>query len=60
MFGDVAAIAQLLELRLQAMRALAAWDNTVLQKSHDGMMQERMECLRAAIEGPNVALTGRP
>ena len=39
------------EGRLQhdATRALEAWDCTVLPKSRDGMMQERMECLRTAI-----------
>jgi hypothetical protein len=36
-----------------ALRALVAWDGTVLPKAHDGMMQERMECLRDAL-GPNV------
>lgn len=30
-----------------AARALEAWDGTVLPRSHDGMMQERMEDLRA-------------
>ena len=32
-----------------AKRALEAWDSTVLPSGHDGMMQERMECLRAAL-----------
>ena len=43
-----------------AVRALEAWDSTVLPRSHDGMMQERMEELRAAL-GPNVGakLTAR-
>lgn len=36
-----------------ARRVLLAWDDTVLPKSRDGMMQERMEDLRAALE-PNV------
>ena len=45
------------ELRHDAMRALAAWDGTVLPKAHDGMMQERMECLRASLAdiGPSGA-----
>ena len=38
------------ELRHEAMRALVAWDGTVLPKAHDGMMQERMECLREALD----------
>jgi hypothetical protein len=44
-----------------AARALEAWDSTVLPRSHDGMMQERMEDLRAALAGPNgsVELTGQ-
>ncbi len=33
-----------------ARRALAAWDETVLPVAQDGMMQERMEDLRAAID----------
>ena len=37
------------ELRHDAMRTLVAWDGTVLPKAHDGLMQERMECLRAAL-----------
>ena len=37
------------ELRHEAMRALVAWDGTVLPKAHDGLMQERMECLREAL-----------
>ncbi len=41
----------LAELRHEATRALVAWDGTVLPKAHDGLMQERMECLRAALEG---------
>ena len=41
-------------LEVDAQRALEAWDSTVLPRSHDGMMQERMECLRAALAGPNV------
>ena len=40
------------EMRHEALRALVAWDGTVLPKSHDGLMQERMESLRAAL-GPN-------
>jgi hypothetical protein len=42
---------KLRELQHDAMRALVAWDGTVLPKAHDGMMQERMECLRAALAG---------
>ena len=41
------------EVRHTALRALVAWDGTVLPKAHDGLMQERMESLRAAL-GPNV------
>jgi hypothetical protein len=37
------------ELRHEAMRALVAWDGTVLPKAHDELMQERMESLRAAL-----------
>ena len=37
------------EIRRLAIRALCAWDESVLPKSNDGMMQERMEDLRAAI-----------
>jgi hypothetical protein len=37
------------ELRHEATRALVAWDGTVLPKAHDGLMQERMESLRAAL-----------
>lgn len=40
-------LARLLSVEAAARRALEAWDTTVLPKSHDGMMQERMECLRA-------------
>jgi hypothetical protein len=36
-------------LRHDAMRALVAWDGTVLPKARDGLMQERMESLRAAL-----------
>lgn len=39
------------DLRHEAMRALVAWDGTVLPKAHDGLMQERMESLRAALAG---------
>ena len=45
------------ELRHEVMRALVAWDGTVLPKAHDGLMQERMECLREAL-GPNGVLSG--
>jgi hypothetical protein len=40
---------ELAELRHEARRVLVAWDSTVLPKSHDGIMQERMESLRAAL-----------
>ena len=33
-------------------RLVDAWDSTVLPKSHDGMMQGRMEDLRAALAAP--------
>ena len=36
-------------------RLIDAWDSTVLPKSRDGMMQERMEDLRAALAAPAVA-----
>jgi hypothetical protein len=44
------------DLRNEAMRTLVAWDGTVLPKARDGLMQDRMECLRAALAalGPNV------
>lgn len=35
-----------------ALRALEAWDTTVLPKARDGMMHERMEDLRAATAEP--------
>ena len=38
-------------------RAIDAWDCTVLPVSDDGMMQERMECLRAALV-PNALNSG--
>jgi len=37
------------ELQRTAERAIEAWDTTVLHAPSDGMMQERMETLRAAI-----------
>ena len=37
------------EVRHAALRALVAWDGTVLPKAHDGLMQERMESLRTAL-----------
>lgn len=40
-------LARLLSVEAAARQALEAWDTTVLPKSNDGMMQERMECLRA-------------
>lgn len=33
-----------------AVRVIEAWDSTVLPRGYDGMMQERMECLRAALK----------
>ena len=36
-------------LRATARRAIDAWDSTVLPRSRDGMMQERMEDLRATL-----------
>lgn len=36
-------------------RLIDAWDSTVLPKSRDGMMQERMEDLRAALAAPATA-----
>jgi hypothetical protein len=38
------------ELRIMATRALIAWDGTVLSKSRDGLMFERMEDLRAVLD----------
>jgi len=38
-----------LKVESAAIRVLDAWDTTVLPKSNDGMMQERMECLREAL-----------
>lgn len=32
-----------------------AWDSTVLPKANDGLMQERMEDLRAALAAPATA-----
>lgn len=40
------------DLQIHVRRALEAWDCTVLPKSNDGMMQERMEDLRAALAQP--------
>lgn len=37
------------ELRNEVLRVLVAWDGTVLPKSHDTVLQERMESLRAAL-----------
>lgn len=37
------------QVRHSAQRALGAWDSTVLPKTNDGMMQERMEDLRASL-----------
>lgn len=36
-------------LREDVERALAAWDTTVLERSHDGRLQEAMECLRSHV-----------
>lgn len=41
--------AKLCILRHDAVRALEAWDSTPLPKAGDGMMQERMEGLRASL-----------
>ena len=46
---EIALQGKLEDLRDDVVRALAAWDGTVLPKAHDGMMQERMESLRAAL-----------
>jgi len=35
-------------------RAIDAWDSTVLPKANDGLMQECMEYLRAALSAPEV------
>lgn len=40
---------ELAELRHEARRVLASWDGTVLPKARDGLMQERMEDLRALL-----------
>jgi hypothetical protein len=45
------------ELSYAAVRALEAWDNTVLPKAHDGIVQERMEAMREVLT-PNVELSG--
>lgn len=37
------------ELVEDAGRAIAAWDSTTLPRVNDGMLQERMESLRAAL-----------
>lgn len=44
-----------MQLYGDAHRALEAWDSTVLPKSNDGMMQERMEDLRASLAAPTPA-----
>ena len=36
-------------LQKAAMRVMEAWDETVMPKARDGMMQERMEELRTAL-----------
>lgn len=41
-------------------RLIDAWDSTVLPKSRDGMMQERMEDLRAALAAPATAPEREP
>lgn len=51
LYADNTQLTTLAELRHEATRALVAWDGTVLPKAHDGLMQERMECLRAALDG---------
>ena len=40
--------------------ALEAWDTTVLPKAHDGMMQEKMEDLRAAVSTPSASAEAVP
>jgi hypothetical protein len=40
------------DLRTAALRALEAWDTTPLLKAGDGMLQERMEDLRAYLAQP--------
>ena len=40
------------QLRKAALRVIEAWDETVLPKARDGMMQERMEALREALTEP--------
>jgi hypothetical protein len=40
------------DLRTAALRALEAWDTTPLLKAGDGMLQEHMEDLRAALTQP--------
>jgi hypothetical protein len=40
------------DLRTAALRALKAWDTTPLLKAGDGMLQERMEDLRAYLAQP--------
>ncbi len=40
------------DLRTAALRALEAWDTTPLLKAGDGMLQERMEDLRAYLPQP--------
>lgn len=37
-------------LHCDAARVLAAWDGTVLPKSHDGRLQQEMECLRESLK----------
>lgn len=37
------------EMKRHITRALEAWDTTPLPASGDGMLQERMECLRALV-----------
>lgn len=42
-------------LRQAAQQALYAWDTTPLMQQGDGMLQERMESVRAALEQPEHA-----
>ena len=41
------------ELRICAQAALIAWDGTVLPRSHDNLLQSRMEDLRKALAEPS-------
>lgn len=43
-------------LRRDATRVLAAWDGTVLPKSHDGRLQQEMECLRESLKAEHTPI----